>query len=46
MRCEKVKSELSAFIDGEISPKLRTEIEEHLRQCTDCFHEYQEFRLM
>lgn len=46
MRCQKVKRELSAFIDGEVSPKSRTEIEEHLRQCTDCFREYQEFILM
>ena len=46
MRCQKVKRELSAFIDGEVSPKSRTEIEEHLRQCTNCFREYQEFRLM
>ncbi|MFQ6043144.1 MAG: anti-sigma factor family protein [Candidatus Poribacteria bacterium] len=46
MRCQKVKRGLSAFIDGEVSPKLRTNIEEHLRRCTDCFREYQEFRLM
>ncbi|MBC8229583.1 zf-HC2 domain-containing protein [bacterium] len=46
MRCEKVKRELSTFIDGEVSPKLKKEIEEHFNQCTDCFREYQEFKLM
>jgi len=46
MRCKKVKRELSAFIDGEVTPKLKGEIEEHLRQCADCFSEHQKFKLM
>ena len=46
MRCKKVKRELSAFIDGEISSKLKREIEEHLHQCADCFREYQEFKVL
>lgn len=36
MRCKEVKRLLSAYIDGEISPEKRGEIEEHLSYCVDC----------
>ncbi len=34
--CEQVLRELSNFIDGDIDPGLRSEIEDHLRQCHRC----------
>jgi anti-sigma factor RsiW len=34
--CELVRRELSNFIDGDITPDLRTAIEDHLRQCHPC----------
>jgi len=34
--CEEVLRELSNFIDGDIDAGLRSEIEDHLRQCRRC----------
>jgi hypothetical protein len=34
--CEKVLEELSNFIDRDIDPALRAEIEAHLRSCHRC----------
>jgi anti-sigma factor RsiW len=34
--CEEVLRELSNFIDGDIDPRLRSEIEDHLRHCHRC----------
>ena len=34
--CEQVLQELSNSIDGDIDPRLRAEIEEHLRRCHRC----------
>lgn len=34
--CEQVLQELSNFIDGDIDPSLRAEIEAHLRTCHRC----------
>ncbi len=34
--CEKVLEELSNFIDGEVDPALRVEIEAHLKMCHRC----------
>ncbi len=34
--CEEVLRELSNFLDGEVSPALRAEIEEHLNACHNC----------
>ena len=34
--CAEVLRELSNFIDGDIDPKLRAEIETHLRGCHRC----------
>ncbi len=36
MRCKEVRRLLSAYIDGEISPAKRREIEEHLSYCLEC----------
>lgn len=34
--CHEVWRELSSFIDGEVDPRLRQEIEEHLKGCHRC----------
>ena len=34
--CEHVLNELSNFIDGDIDPGLRAEIEGHLKMCRRC----------
>jgi predicted anti-sigma-YlaC factor YlaD len=34
--CEQVLKEISNFLDGDVDPRLRAEIEEHLRQCHRC----------
>jgi anti-sigma factor RsiW len=34
--CKKVIAELSSFLDESVDPKLRAEIEAHLRRCVRC----------
>jgi hypothetical protein len=34
--CKKVAAELSNFLDHSVDPKLRAEIEDHLRHCRRC----------
>ena len=34
--CEHVLNELSNFIDGDIDPSLKKEIEDHLKTCRRC----------
>lgn len=34
--CRKVAAHLSDFVDGEVSPELRAEIEHHLYWCRRC----------
>ena len=36
MKCETVRDNLSAFLDHELEPLLRSEIETHLAQCDEC----------
>lgn len=39
MKCSQVQNKLSAYIDGEISDKEKTFIEEHIRTCKKCSKE-------
>jgi predicted anti-sigma-YlaC factor YlaD len=43
MRCEKIRPYLSAYLDGEIDPAARSEVEKHLAECDSCRKEYQSF---
>jgi predicted anti-sigma-YlaC factor YlaD len=43
MRCEKIRPYLSAYLDGEIDPTTRSEVEKHLADCDSCRKEYQSF---
>ncbi len=36
MGCNKIVRELSNYIEGQLEPALRTEIERHLRRCSHC----------
>ena len=36
MNCEKIKAQLSVYIDGEMSEKDAVAIREHIAACTDC----------
>ena len=36
MNCQDVIRELSEYLDGELSPEARRDLEEHLRDCHEC----------
>jgi len=36
LNCEEVIQELSNFIDGDLDPALKRELENHLKDCADC----------
>lgn len=36
LRCREVLAELSAYLDGELTPERRRHIEEHLKGCDWC----------
>ena len=36
MNCKGVIRELSNYIDGDLDPGLKTELERHLNHCEDC----------
>jgi len=36
MRCDKVRGELVAYLDGELSPEMRDCIDSHLASCASC----------
>ena len=36
VKCDRVLQELSNYIDDDVDPVLRQEIEEHLRACRNC----------
>lgn len=44
MDCEKVKAQLSAYIDGEVAGKDAAFIREHIAICVDCSQEEQSLR--
>lgn len=47
MLCDQVKTQLSAYMDGEVSAQEAEEIEAHLRDCPDCatlLAEYEKLR--
>jgi anti-sigma factor RsiW len=36
MRCERIQDLLSPYLDGDLSPNERSEVEAHLAACPDC----------
>jgi predicted anti-sigma-YlaC factor YlaD len=43
MKCEEIKPYLMSYLDGEIEPEKKTEIERHLTECENCRKEHQSF---
>lgn len=43
MKCDDVKLYLMSYLDGEIEPENRSEIERHLAECENCRKEYHSF---
>ena len=43
MKCDDVKLYLMSYLDDEIEPEKKAEIERHLTECTKCREEYQSF---
>ena len=37
MSCRKLLSEISNYLDGEIDPAARQELDEHLAKCPNCW---------
>ena len=47
MKCDKrFKILLSGYIDGELSPDEKTELENHLKECAECRGELESFRTL
>lgn len=44
MTCNTVREQLGAYVDGEIAPEFRAEIERHVASCPDCAGELAELR--
>ncbi len=36
-RCKKLLVELSNYLDGDVDPQLKQELEVHLKACPDCW---------
>ncbi len=43
MKCEKVRTKLSAYIDGELDAEFHREIADHLDRCPGCREELEAF---
>ena len=42
--CDKYKDELSALLDNQVAPSLKSEIESHLEACHDCAAEFESLK--
>ncbi|HXE91676.1 MAG TPA: zf-HC2 domain-containing protein [Terriglobales bacterium] len=40
INCDHVRREVSNYLEGDLDPALRAEIERHLEQCRHCAAEY------
>src|SRR5690348_258115 len=36
MQCDEIQAQLSAALDGELSPEERAEVDRHLHDCAEC----------
>src|SRR5580704_3271983 len=45
-KCRKIQRELSAYLDGELTPPLRANVEEHLASCAQCQQELSEMKTL
>ena len=44
--CEKMRNDLKAYLDGQLSPAVRIAVRLHLNRCESCRKEMEEMRLM
>src|SRR2546429_1898728 len=44
--CRNIRRELSAYLDGELTPPQRTEVETHLESCAHCQQELNEMKTL
>jgi Putative zinc-finger len=44
--CRKIQQELSAYLDGELTPSLRADVERHLTSCAQCQQELSEMKTL
>ncbi len=44
MKCEEVKPYLAAYLDGELPPETKKQVERHLAGCAECSAELEEMR--
>ncbi|HXI85071.1 MAG TPA: zf-HC2 domain-containing protein [Verrucomicrobiae bacterium] len=44
--CDHIRGELSAYLDGELTPPQRTEVETHLASCAECQRELVELKTL
>lgn len=44
MNCQEIQNELSAYVDGELSPELRTQIDAHVGSCPQCRERFAELK--
>ena len=36
MECDKIQEQLSAYLDDELTPAEKSDMEKHLRSCPEC----------
>jgi hypothetical protein len=46
MKHSEIKKLLGAYVDGELKKKVRSEVEEHLKTCTECMEEVEFIRAL
>ncbi len=46
MNCTEIRPELSAYIDGELSATVQTEVEAHMKACDECRRELESLQAM
>jgi len=44
--CRKIQPDLSAYLDGELTPSLRAKVEDHLASCAECRQELSEMKIL
>ena len=46
MTHEELKILVSAYLDGEVSPSEKIQVEEHLSSCAECQKDYKSYKAM
>lgn len=46
MKCERLRSSIGAYLDGELDSKIRGAVRRHLERCPDCSLRYEELKTL